>query len=619
MNLIKRIILVLVSCGTLLGSAAYAMQKPGQPMPAQPMGPPMQTESGSFLPFGPGGPEISKEEFESLTKEVETFFKNMSDEELAEFVKFVDDIESGKVDINELLPPGMMQPPVGPQQRPQPVAPKSEIKPTPEAPAKPAAPALRNKANAEKMIKGILDHLDSIRSKAEGYELVADNLKPWNKKLDDLTYYLHVITDKNHVEQLVTDKELLTLHDTLKDLNDSLNVQEPLLQVPEFGLGKQDAATKERSKKALKNIISSFETAFTRKSVITNLELLMKKYEPELLKKRKGAEEAQERAVKSAEARKGQQPAPAHVRTEGQGRGGKGFYDQYYSPRRPTSSESSRYEPGYRESRPLGEAVEKPAGEKKPETKYGKPKKKEEEAKKKAEAELKKGEAAKKEEPKAPAAPYAPTTENEKNALKYIEKMAKSFVIIENKLDEDVLVDSEQYFSTDAPTEPRQAQTQAIQTAQAMNENLAELARALHRIARDKSLAEGSIRKSPKAARPHLTKQLQDTLAVNQDQLHALYSQGFTLLQNATQPVAGTRLNNKIALHLGHAEGSTPQYQNARCNSLLRYLEAYEQAYHPSEEAERITLSNALQTIGGPEEAVEAEGEEAEPNACPIL
>lgn len=601
--------------------------------PAHRHAPPMKLaqQGPPPLDFGPGGPGgmqglppgVTQEQFEAALQEVDNFFKNMSEEEMNEFVNFVQDVESGKINIDELLPPGMVPPPT-------PGAPQKPAAPTPAAKPvealvekpKPAAPALRNKKTAQEMVKNIIERLASLHAKAEGYELVADKLKPWRKQLDTLVYYLTVVSDKNHIEQLISDRDLLPLHDALKELSDSLSFQEPLLKVPAFGIEKQDPATKERSKKALNTILNNFDTAFNRKMVIPGLESLMKKYEPELLRKRKEAEAAQERALHEAEARKGRQPAPSKIRTGDYGRGGgRGFYDQYYSPR--TSGSTARpYQPAH--GGPVADRSvpgrrapeEEKKGEKKTEEKKvaeGEKGKKEEKP-----AELKKKEE-KKVEPLPEPAPYTPGTDYEKTAMKWIGKIGKSFDIIEDKFSyEPMLEDTETYFAAQAPADDKKAQAEELQQASALNEALDEISRALHRVIRDKSSAETSIRKSPGHAQRPLREQLNYALYKGAEPLEELYKQGLALLKKTIgsqeQPVnpAGLALNQKVALHLGVALGAVPPaHLRARGNSLGQFLESYELLYLPDEKrpATKIMADRAAAERAAEEAGLNVQGE----------
>lgn len=176
----------------LHGQHPFALQQ--QPMPH--FGPPAHNAQAPGLP-GPGGmpelpPGVTPEQFETALKEIDTFFNNMSEEEMKEFLNFVQDVESGKIDINELLPPGMMPPPGA-----KPAPPTHEAKPMPQPevrPQAPKAPALRNKQAALLMLKNIVERASAIRVKAASYDRVAQALEPWNKKLDTLTYYLHVLS-----------------------------------------------------------------------------------------------------------------------------------------------------------------------------------------------------------------------------------------------------------------------------------------------------------------------------------------------------------------------------------------------------------------------------------------
>lgn len=559
-------------------------------------------QPGPMPQFGPNGmPEFSEEEFKALAQEVENFFKNMSEEELAEFVKFAEDVESGKIDINELLPPSMVQQ-LPPMQRPpqQPVAKPEE--PTKEVsevtPVKPT-PALRNKVDAQKMINNLLERLSSLRAKASSYERVADRLRPWDQQLDDLTYYLHIISDKKLVEQLISDKDLLPLHDTLKELSDSLDKQEPLLHTPAFGVEKIDPKVREQSKKALNAIITALETSFTRKALIQGLELLMKKYEPELLKKRKEAEAAHEKALQEAEARQKTSPKPARIRTES-GRSS-GFYDQYYrgpvspgnydyqrpAPRRGTSPTPRRPQPRPAAGKGPGQPATKPA-----QSTEDTPKKetKQEEEKKKIEEEKKKEQEG-----------YTPTTDAEKSALKYIEKISSSDQIIEDTFYETILQDTQKHFTKNLPQQPT---GRVLRKVRAMNTALAELSRALHRMTRDRAKAANFIKKSPEKARGILFGQLEGTVHAQQRWLQPLYLQGLALLEKAANATERSQFANTIAVHFGYAiDGMADAYQNERCNSLLRYLEAYEQLYKPEQLVKRKELTEMLTLdIGGVDE-----------------
>jgi hypothetical protein len=591
MNRMYKIILALILAMPLCTSPLNA-PRPGH----------ARMQPGPMPQFGPNGmPEFSEEEFKALAQEVENFFKNMSEEELAEFVKFAEDVESGKIDINELLPPGMVQQ-MPPMQRPpqQPAIKPEETKPQPPeaAPAKPA-PALRNKVSAQKMINDILDRLSSLRAKASSYERVADRLRPWDQQLDDLTYYLHIISDKKLVEQLISDKDLLPLHDTLKELRDSLDKQEPLLHTPAFGVEKIDPKTREQSKKALSAIIATLETSFTRKALIQGLELLMKKYEPELLKKRKEAEAAHEKALQEAEARQKLSPKPSRIRTELAR--STGFYDQYYrgpvSPgnygyQRPTPRRAAQQAPRRPQARPAagkgpGQAPATPAQQ----GEAAKKEMKQEEEKKKIEEEKKKAQEG-----------YTPTTETEKDALKYIEKISSADQIIEDAFYETVLQNTQEYFAKNLPQQPT---GRTLRKARAMNTALAELSRALHRMTRDRAKAANFIKKSPEKAQGILFGQLEGTVHAQQRWLQPLYLQGLALLEKAANATERSQFANTIAVHLGYAiDGSmADMYQNERCNSLLRYLEAYEQLYKPEQQVKRKELTEMLTLdIGGVDE-----------------
>ncbi len=205
--------------------------------------------------------------------------------------------------------------------------------------------ALRSRSQAEQIIQSLLATLGKIQSKAAAQRSVAETLAPLQPQLDLVVYYLHVISKPAHIEQLVTDPEMTSLHDALQRLDEKLSAEEPLFITAEVGeyLNK---SSKERSKIALQNIVSDINSAL-RAQLIGQLEKLVKKYEPQALKLRAEAESAVERAKKEAEARKIIRPVPAQIKREEeygrhirQGRGR--FDDWYYGRQRPAERFAGR-------------------------------------------------------------------------------------------------------------------------------------------------------------------------------------------------------------------------------------------------------------------------------------
>jgi hypothetical protein len=301
-------------------------------------------------------PQLSPAQYQDMMAEVDNYLSKMSEEEINNMVqeamkdpgfqKFVEEVETGKIKLEDLYGAPPQAPP----------APKADAKtptpstlPTPPA-EKPILAPLRSKAVAMETVQALIKSIGDLRIKTTAYHKVADALKPWNKTLDSFTYYLRAMLSQDktdHIEHLISDKNFLPLHDALKRLSDELRTWEPKVSTPEFGERELPRDEKEQSKVALQKILSLFQNAFEMQQIIGGLEQLFAKYEPEILRRRKIVEENEARAAKEAEQAKSIRPSPARVERESRYiRPASTFYDWYYEvPESPSYGPSMGYEP----------------------------------------------------------------------------------------------------------------------------------------------------------------------------------------------------------------------------------------------------------------------------------
>lgn len=311
---------------TVLWSSIHAVQPP----PTGPM-------DLTGLP-----PGVTPEQYQKALEEIDTFFNNMSEEEMRDFMGFVKDLEDGKIPVEELMGPIPAQKPktdAKPAPTPTPApAPLPEIKQEKE---KPKAPPLRNKTAAEEMLNALMYHVQSLRTKAGSYRTVSETMAPFSARLSLFATHIPSLIKKEHLERLVSDPEMLSLHDTLKSLSDVFKRFEPQVTVPE-ALQRLEPAVKARSQKALFTLLESIQQAFGPQHIIENIEKFFKKYEPEFLKQRKEAEEAEARARRETEAMKGWRPPLMNIKSESAYRAQpQKFQDWYYSDERSTPRSSA--------------------------------------------------------------------------------------------------------------------------------------------------------------------------------------------------------------------------------------------------------------------------------------
>lgn len=277
--MIKVRFLSLLFLSFLFGATLYS-DAPGNPFAGGP-------GAGGLLPMP------SKEEME----EIEKFLSTLSESELQELAQIGEEIiKTAEQEGVPVFGPPPSQP--SPQPIPQ----------TKEAPKETSQPEKSVSENEKKGFKKILDSLiktiDSIRQKSTGEEELNDKLSPFDKQLNTLLYYLHVVNDEKIIKHIMG-KDFDTLRSSVKTLSTKLSQKDKEFIVPEFPLikGKKSSVEKKtyrekikKAEKVLEDIIDIFEKSFQQNKLIDELEKVIKKYEPEALKVKKEQEEKEKQA-----------------------------------------------------------------------------------------------------------------------------------------------------------------------------------------------------------------------------------------------------------------------------------------------------------------------------------
>lgn len=252
-------------------------------------------------PTGPGGamlPMPSEQEMQEIQK----FLDTLSPEELDELAKIGEEIiQTAEKEGRPLFGPAPEAQPT-----PKPVRSTSTSHAVKEKePQKPKARILstREKSRIQRILSGLVETIASIRQKSTSDETLLQLLAPLNTALNDFTYYLNVVNYSKHLVHL-TDKEFTPLNDNLRKLYEQIEEIDSELEVPEIEMSKKqtsDDIKKQRKKiknaaKLLSKFVSIIETSTKQKHVLTDLERLVKKYEPEALKIKKEQEEKERKA-----------------------------------------------------------------------------------------------------------------------------------------------------------------------------------------------------------------------------------------------------------------------------------------------------------------------------------
>lgn len=258
--------------------------------------------SAPILPLAPQGNAMLPMPSEEEMKEIQKFLDTLSPEELDELAKIGEEIiQTAEKEGRPLFGPAPTTQPV-----PKPVksvATTHTVKETNQEKPKERVLSSKEKSRIQRILSGLVDVIASIRQKATSDETLLQLLAPLNTSLNDLTYYLNVVNYSKHLVHL-TDTEFTPLNDNLRKLYEQLEELDSELYVPEVKVDKKqtsDEIKKQRQqvKKAaqlLQKFVSIIETTTKQKHVVTDLERLVKKYEPEALKIKQEQEEKEKKA-----------------------------------------------------------------------------------------------------------------------------------------------------------------------------------------------------------------------------------------------------------------------------------------------------------------------------------
>lgn len=254
----------------------------------------------------PGGNAMLPMPTEEEMQEIQKFLDTLSPEELDELAKIGEEIiQTAEKEGRPLFGPSQNTQPIT-MPKPQPVKSTSTTQKTkPQESAKPKERILssKEKARIQRILSGLVESIASIRQKATSDEILIQLLSSLNANLNDLTYYLNVVNYSKHLVRL-TDKEFTPLNENLRKLYEEVDEIDSKLDVPEAIMNKKqssDDLKKQRKKikdaaKLLDKFTSIMNTAIKQKHVLTDLERLVKKYEPEALKIKKEQEEKEKKA-----------------------------------------------------------------------------------------------------------------------------------------------------------------------------------------------------------------------------------------------------------------------------------------------------------------------------------
>ena len=168
----------------------------------------------------PANFQLSNEELEALKNNP---FGPLSDQEINEFVKFINELSPEELAELEKLGESIIKEMETSEQKEEPISEtkiEEAVKPEPTKIQRPAFEE-KNKVEAQKIIRSIIKYLREIRQEAIKDEAVSRRLKIWDKDLNDLTYFLHVL-DKNELLEHLASKDFSKLYNDLKKFKENL-------------------------------------------------------------------------------------------------------------------------------------------------------------------------------------------------------------------------------------------------------------------------------------------------------------------------------------------------------------------------------------------------------------
>lgn len=157
------------------------------------------------------------------------------------------------------------------------------------------------------MINKLLDSLSSIRQKAATDQTLQTHVSSLHYDLDLLTAYISRLDFERHLKHFA-DKEFTPLKTKLRKMSVMLDELDNKLSVPEVIFTNNVAQVHSNKQRTMlaqaNNVLSQFKNymheAFTKDTIITDLENLFKKYDKEALEIKKKIEDQQKKAGEQA-------------------------------------------------------------------------------------------------------------------------------------------------------------------------------------------------------------------------------------------------------------------------------------------------------------------------------
>lgn len=240
--------------------------------------------------MGQGGllPMPSEAELEEINK----FLSTLSEEELKELAELGEEImKTAEKEGIPLFYDGPTEKPAVPERKPDTKKPDTK-------PAKKTETAPKNVTEAvQRLLTNLIRILDAIRLKTSNDNELEDILTPLDGQLNTLLYYLHVLNDPK-IAGYLKDKEFQKPYDTLLFLEVELGSLNDRYSVPTINTRAKNINKRalDQARKTLNSIISLLQRAFNQEQLNTELEKVLKKYEPEALRIKKELESKEKQA-----------------------------------------------------------------------------------------------------------------------------------------------------------------------------------------------------------------------------------------------------------------------------------------------------------------------------------
>lgn len=233
-------------------------------------------------------------------EEVEKLLSTLSPEELDELTKLGEElIKTAEAEGRPLFGPA-------PEELAKPLPAPAPVKPMP---VKPTAAEVRESSipkkqlsDLQKMLSDLVDALSTIRQKAASDEKLILILEPIATKLNSIAYYLRTIAYSKQTARL-TEKEFTPLKDTITKFSINVEMINDMLIVDDTAASltkpnnMQKAATLQQAQATLTRFADVITTACSQQHLLEDLEVFMKKYEPEALEVRKKQEAQEKEAI----------------------------------------------------------------------------------------------------------------------------------------------------------------------------------------------------------------------------------------------------------------------------------------------------------------------------------